>query len=97
MAIATSLSWESMAQFDKGRFASFDIVEDSIYPGDTPLYEQRMLRDHPLAKARNNALLALRWKAKPPTPTQIRSRRHKTCCRRQIANFKLDWKVQFQS
>lgn len=34
MAAASAVSWESMAQFDRKRFVSFDMVEDSIYSED---------------------------------------------------------------
>jgi hypothetical protein len=95
MAVTAKVRWESMKKFDPESFSKFDLFKDDIYPGDLSPSEQQKLRDLTHARAKNNALLALRWRPKKPTAAQMDARRHIVCSSRPMSNFKLDKTVSF--
>src|SRR5271156_3060104 len=90
MAAVVSVYWESMAKFDSEGFAKFDLVEDDIYPADLSPNGQQKLCDLALARSKNNALLALRWRTKKPTATQIRAGMHMIQSDRCMSDFNVD-------
>src|ERR1700722_7082419 len=90
MAAVVLAHWESMAKFDPEGFAKFDLVESDIYPADLSPNGQQKLRDLALARSKNNALLALRWRTKKPTTTQIRAGMHMIQGDPCMSDFKLD-------
>ena len=87
---ATVVRWESMKLFDPAAFARFDLTVDDIYPSNLSSNEQRKLRDLTLARSKNNALLALGWRPKKPTPAQARAHNHNIEVFRYTSDFKLN-------
>jgi hypothetical protein len=85
-----SVHWESMTKFDPEGFARLDLVEDDINPADLSPDGQQKLRDLALARLMNNALLALRWRTKKPTATQIRGGMHMIQSDRCMSDFNFD-------
>lgn len=91
MAAAAALHWESIKSFDPAGFAKFDPVKDDICPTNLSPMEQQKFRDFALARVKNNALLALRWRPKAPTRAQRDAYHHDVC--RLMSGFEIDTKV----
>ena len=94
---AAIVRWESMKLFDPTGFARFDLINDDIYPSNMSNSEQQKLRDLTLARSKNNALLALRWRPKKPTATQLRAHKHGIEDLRPLSDFKLAKRVSLAS
>lgn len=61
-----------------------------LCPADLSPNGQQKLRDLALARSKNNPLLALRWRMKKPTATQIRAGMHMIQSDRCMSDFNLD-------
>jgi hypothetical protein len=94
MAATAAVQWESMKTFDPAGFSKFDIVNDDIFPAQLPASEKQKLRDLNLARSKNNALLALRWRPKPPTSAQFDAVYHSVCSSRLMSSFDVNKTVR---
>jgi hypothetical protein len=68
-----------------------------LCPADLSPNRQQNLRDLALARSKNNALLALRWRMKKPTATQIRAGMHMIQSDRCVSDFNLDKTIVYRN